>query len=89
MLVGKIRKSPFERYNSIGQEEIDAAQKVLQSGVLSAFVGTWGEGFSGGSEVQAMEGEFAEFCYGDMVSAKEGNELALARNLPRIGSIPG
>jgi len=61
VLVEKIRKSPFERYNSIGQEEIDAAQKVLQSGVLSAFVGTWGEGFSGGSEVQAMEAEFAEF----------------------------
>jgi len=60
-LVEKIRKSPFEKYNSIGQEEIDAAKRVLKSGVLSAFVGTWGEGFSGGSEVQAMEAEFAEF----------------------------
>lgn len=39
--------------------------------------------------VPNKQGEFAEFCYGDMVSAKEGNELALARNLPRIGSIPG
>jgi hypothetical protein len=39
--------------------------------------------------VPNKQGEFAEFCYGDMVSAKDGNELALARNLPRIGSIPG
>jgi dTDP-4-amino-4,6-dideoxygalactose transaminase len=61
VLVERIRKGPFERYNSIGREEIDAAQRVLESGVLSAFVGTWGEGFSGGSEVQAMEAEFAEF----------------------------
>ena len=61
MLVERLRKTQFERYNSIGQEEIDAANRVLESGVLSAFVGTWGEGFSGGSEVQAMETEFAEF----------------------------
>ena len=61
MLVEKIRRRPFERYNSIGQEEINAGLKVLQSGVLSAFVGTWGEGFSGGSEVQSMEAEFAEY----------------------------
>ena len=30
---------------------------------------------------------FVEFCYGDMVSAKEGNEFALTRNLPRLGSV--
>ena len=32
---------------------------------------------------------FAEFCYGDMISAKEGNEWALVKNAPRLGSIPG
>ena len=32
---------------------------------------------------------FAEFCYGDMISAKEGNEWALAKSSPRLGSIPG
>ncbi len=26
---------------------------------------------------------FAQFCYGDMISCKEGNELACARNMPR------
>lgn len=31
---------------------------------------------------------FAEFCYGDMISSKEGNPLALERNnLPRMGSV--
>ena len=32
---------------------------------------------------------FADFCYGDMISAKEGNEFALAKNLPRLGGITG
>jgi len=33
--------------------------------------------------------DFAEFCYGDMVSGKEGNDFALMKNNPRIGSIVG
>jgi hypothetical protein len=28
---------------------------------------------------------FANFCYGDMISAKEGNEFALGRHQPRLG----
>ena len=33
------------------------------------------------------QGGFADFCYGSMVSCKEGNDLACARNAPRLGSI--
>jgi len=33
--------------------------------------------------------DFAEFCYGDMVSGKEGNDFALMKNNPRLGSIVG
>jgi hypothetical protein len=32
---------------------------------------------------------FSQFLYGDMISAKEGNPIALARQNPRLGSIPG
>ena len=32
---------------------------------------------------------FAEFCYGDMPSGKEGNDFMLMKNNPRIGSITG
>lgn len=32
---------------------------------------------------------FAEFCYGDMTSGKEGNDFDLIKNNPRIGSITG
>ena len=31
--------------------------------------------------------EFGKFCYGDMISAKEGNKEALERNSPRLGSV--
>jgi hypothetical protein len=31
--------------------------------------------------------EFANFCYGDMISSKEGNEIALSRQNPRIGAV--
>lgn len=30
---------------------------------------------------------FSEFCYGDMISAKEGNEIALLKQNPRLGSV--
>ena len=32
---------------------------------------------------------FSQFLYGDMISAKEGNPIALARQNPRLGSVPG
>jgi hypothetical protein len=32
---------------------------------------------------------FSQFLYGGMISAKEGNPIALARQQPRLGSLPG
>lgn len=48
---------PFRRYNPIGAEERDAAVRVIESGVLSQFLGAWGPDFFGGPEVQAFERE--------------------------------
>lgn len=31
--------------------------------------------------------EFAQFCYSDMISAKEGNKIALIKQQPRVGSV--
>lgn len=33
--------------------------------------------------------DFAKFCYGDMISGKEGNAQALGRNSSRLGSVTG
>jgi len=47
--------APLKRYNPIGTEEVEAARKVVESGVLSRFVGVWCEDFFGGPKVQEFE----------------------------------
>ena len=51
----KFIKTNFSTYNSIGQEELDAAAEVIKSGVLSGFIGRGGEAFLGGEKVRAFE----------------------------------
>ena len=46
---------PFKRYDSIGKEEVNAAKAVVESGVLSKFLGCWDEDFYGGPKVQEFE----------------------------------
>ena len=46
---------PFKRYNPIGVEEVAAATKVVESGVLSKFLGCWDTDFYGGPKVQEFE----------------------------------
>jgi len=49
--------TPFPPYRSLGAEETAAANRVLETGVLSAYVGAPGSGFLGGPEVRALEEE--------------------------------
>jgi perosamine synthetase len=51
----KIIQTEFKRYNTIGIEEVQAATKVIESGVLSQFLGTWHEDFFGGPKVKEFE----------------------------------
>lgn len=46
---------PFKRYNPIGKEEVEAAKAVIESGVLSQFLGTWSADFFGGPKVHEFE----------------------------------
>ncbi len=45
----------FKRYNPIGKEEVEAAKSVVESGVLSQFLGAWHEDFYGGPKVREFE----------------------------------
>jgi dTDP-4-amino-4,6-dideoxygalactose transaminase len=45
----------FSRYNPIGKEEVKAVNTVMESGILSQFLGSWHPDFYGGSNVQAFE----------------------------------
>ena len=47
--------SPFSKYNSLGFEEKQAALSVIDSGVLSGFIGSAGDAFLGGPKVRELE----------------------------------
>jgi dTDP-4-amino-4,6-dideoxygalactose transaminase len=57
----KLREHMFPPYLTIGAEERAAVERVLKSGCLSRFLGTWHEDFFGGPEVRALEAEWAEY----------------------------
>jgi len=56
-----IRETPFPAYVTIGAEEKRAVLEVLESTVLSKYLGTWSPDFFGGPRVQALEREWAEY----------------------------
>lgn len=52
---------PLELFNSIGEDEVNAASAVIRTGVLSAYIGAPGEGFMGGPHVRAFEAQAAAY----------------------------
>ncbi|MBB1287117.1 DegT/DnrJ/EryC1/StrS family aminotransferase [Flavisolibacter sp. BT320] len=50
-----VRKKLFPAYNTIGKEEKEAVQKVLDSGNLSQYLGAWTDDFFGGPMVRQLE----------------------------------
>ena len=57
-----VRKKKFKAYNTIGEAEKQAANRVLDRGVLSGFIGSWDENqFFGGIEVQNFEKKWSAY----------------------------
>lgn len=54
-----VRSAPFPAHWTIGDDEKAAVSRVLDSGMLSGFLGCWEPGFFGGSEIRALEEEWA------------------------------
>jgi perosamine synthetase len=52
---------PFKHYNPIGREEVEAAKEVVESGVLSQFIGAWHPDFLGGPKVKEFEAQCATY----------------------------
>jgi dTDP-4-amino-4,6-dideoxygalactose transaminase len=57
----KTIQTTFKRYNPIGSKEVEAAKQVIESGVLSQFLGAWHEDFYGGPKVREFERQCAEY----------------------------
>lgn len=81
--------SPFPPYRSLGKEEIQAANRVLNSGILSAFVGSDGPGFLGGPEVRALEREASGFFGVKHVVSVNSWTSGLVAAVGAIGIEPG
>jgi len=56
-----MKKFNFEKYNSIGVNELNAASKVIKSGKLSGFVADRSNDFFGGERVQSFERYLEKF----------------------------
>lgn len=52
---------PFRHYNPIGVEEVQAAKEVIESGVLSQFIGAHHPDFLGGPKVKEFEAQCANY----------------------------
>lgn len=51
----------FRHYNPISAEEVQAAKEVIESGVLSQFIGAWHSDFLGGPKVKEFEAQCARY----------------------------
>jgi len=71
-------KHEFRHYKSVGREEVDAAKAVVESGVLSKYLGCWDPDFFGGPKVREFERDWAEHF---------GSKHALAVNSATSGLI--
>jgi dTDP-4-amino-4,6-dideoxygalactose transaminase len=56
-----VREKPFPAHITIGEEEKEAVSKVLDSGILSKYLGTWHPDFYGGPQVRALEEEWSDY----------------------------
>jgi len=57
----KLFNKSFKHYKSIGKEEVRAASEVVESGVLSDFLGVWHDKFYGGPKVREFEDSIRSF----------------------------
>lgn len=63
LLGGKpVREKLFPAYKVVGAEERDAVAKVVESGILSRYIGAQHPDFMGGEQVRAFEAAWAE-CF--------------------------
>jgi perosamine synthetase len=85
----KMIQSEFKRYNSIGEEELQAAKQVIESGVLSQFLGAWHEDFYGGPKVREFERDCEEFFHVKHAVTVNSATSGLIAAVGAIGIEPG
>jgi perosamine synthetase len=80
---------PFQRYNTIGAEEVTAVEEVVKSGVLSKYLGEWSPDFYGGKMVQKFERDWEEYFKVKNAVSVNSNTSGLMAAVGAIGIEPG
>jgi len=90
LLGGKpVRKTAFPAHNTIGEAEIKAATAVLESGILSRFLGAWHDYFLGGPQIREFEGEWAKAIGTDYAVSVNSATSGLIAAIGAAGIGPG
>jgi perosamine synthetase len=79
----------FPRYNPIGSEEARAAAAVIESGVLSKFLGAWHTDFYGGEKVRQFEQAWAKHFRTDCAVSMNSATSGLIAAVGALGIEPG
>jgi hypothetical protein len=61
----KTREALFPAHVTVGAEEKAAVMKVIDSGILSNYLGAYHENFMGGAQVRECEALWCQTCLGD------------------------
>lgn len=80
---------PLSVYRPIGKEEADAVRAVIESGVLSKFLGIWHPDFYGGPKVREFETAWAAYFGVDHAVTVNSNTSGLIAAVGAIGVEPG
>lgn len=90
ILGGKpVRNKLFSAYKYIGEEEKNAVLKVMDSGILSRYLGCKHEDFMGGEEVRSFEKEWAKYFNVKHAIAVNSCTSGLQCSVGAIGTNPG
>jgi len=82
-------RKPLLLRTSFGKEEIEAAKKVLSSGILSDFIGNAGEKFLGGKYVKGLEAAYCRKFNVKYAVAMSSAATALHAAIAALGIGPG
>lgn len=79
----------FPRYKSVGRAEAERVSEVMESGLLSGFLGSWSEDFFGGPYVRDFESRAADYFGVRHVLSVNSWTSGLIAGLGAIGINPG
>lgn len=85
----KVREALFPAHVTVGEEEKAAVCAVIDSGILSNYLGAWHENFMGGREVRACEAAWAAKFGARHALSVNSNTSGMIAALGAVGVGPG